>query len=203
VKITTTTETTTIDFEASHRRRCGSCSLCCKLLPITGLMRNGRRLDKPSNTRCRFQRQSDQGCCSIYARRPEDCELFSCRWLAVPEETAGIKRPDRCHYVIDPMLDEARINYDDGQPAKSFSVVQVWIDPAFPQAAHDPALRAYMLRMAETYGWPTILRWSSTEATAVFPPPLTSDRQWNEWETRCNPEIGLRSRLPEMLKPPL
>lgn len=60
-------------------RACGSCSLCCKLLPIAAL-------DKPHDRWCIHCRPSAGGC-TIYESRPQPCRSFDCFWLA--DATAG------------------------------------------------------------------------------------------------------------------
>lgn len=175
-----------IDFEAPNSRRCGDCSLCCRLLPNVAL-------DKPAGKACQFQRHHKG--CTVYSRRPEECQIWSCRWLA-GDDTAGLRRPDRSHYVIDPLPDTIRFVHNETGQAHEFDALQVWIDPAFPQAQHDPALRAYMLKTAEEHAMPTLLRWSNRTATAVFPPPLNSDGEWHESTSACNPNIGRYSQLP-------
>lgn len=192
MKIITKDGSVTLDFAAETARRCGGCELCCKLLPI-------RTLEKGGNTRCRHQ-QHAKGC-RIYASRPLECQSWSCRWLAAPEETAGMARPDRAHYTIDPLFDTVRLVPDAGPPIE-IEAVQVWCDPAFPAVKTDPKLRAYMLTMAEKHGVPTLLRWSTRVATAVFPPPLNADGEWIEQTSQCNEEIGLFSKLPPGLRPP-
>jgi len=154
-------------------RVCGSCSLCCKLLPIPG-----PPLHKPANTRCKHQKHSKG--CGIYATRPMPCRAFACRWLA-DRETAGLSRPDRSHCVIDIEADYIEMLDEDGsgEPRK-LGVVQIWCDPAFPDAHRAPDLRAYMVRVAEQYGYATIIRYDESDAFVVFPPPLSSDRQWHE-----------------------
>lgn len=153
-------------------RLCGSCSLCCKLLPVPG-----PPLHKVAGVRCKHVKVGKG--CAIYAARPMACRAFACRWLA-DRDTAGMPRPDRCHYVIDIANDYVEaVDHATGERTR-IGVIQVWVDPAFRDAYHDPALRAYMLRMAERFGWATIVRYSSREAITVFPPPLADDRQWHE-----------------------
>lgn len=185
----TTTENggTSIDFEATSSRRCGDCSLCCKLLPNVAL-------DKPAGKACRFQRHGKG--CTVYSRRPQECRVWSCRWLASGEETVGMRRPDRSHYVIDALTDTIRLNNNETGDQQEVEALQVWIDPAFPTAKDDPELRAYMLKMATEHGMPTLLRWSNRIATAIFPPPLNADGAWHEATTECTAGFGHFSRLP-------
>jgi hypothetical protein len=152
-------------------RVCGSCTLCCKLTPVPG-----PPLHKLAGVRCKHVR-TGKGC-TIYSTRPMACRVWACRWLA-DRETAGMPRPDRCHYVIDVLEDYVEQVFDDGSRQR-VGVVQVWCDPAFRDAWRAPELRAYMLRMAEQYRMATIIRFSSREAITVFPPPLAEDGEWHE-----------------------
>jgi hypothetical protein len=188
MKITTTADGgVEIDFEATTPRRCGDCSLCCKLLPNVAF-------HKPANKPCAHQRHGKG--CTIYAQRPEECQFWSCRWLASPAETPGMRRPDRAHYVIDALPDSIQlVNNETGEPLE-FEAMQIWVDPAFPKTQHAPELRAYMLKMAEEHGWPTLLRWSNQTGTAVFPPPLNADGEWHEQTSECNTSFGRFSKLP-------
>jgi hypothetical protein len=188
MRITTTAAGgVSIDFESETSRKCGDCSLCCKLLPNVAL-------EKPASKPCQYQRHGHG--CTIYPKRPEECQVWSCRWLAAPEETAGMRRPDRSHYVIDPMPDSIRMTHNESGEVMEIEAAQIWVDPAFPRTKDDPELRAYMLKMAVEHSMPTLLRWSNRVATAVFPPPINSDGEWHETTTECNPGFGRFSRLP-------
>jgi hypothetical protein len=146
-------------------RSCGSCKLCCTLLPVD--LPEGK---KPANVKCRHL--CSKGC-SIYENRPTPCEYWSCRWL-FDEATADLHRPDKCGYVIDSMLDTILA---DGEPVE---VVQVWVDPARRDAHRDPRLRAYLMWIAETYRMPAIIRWSSSEGIVLIAPPLSKENEWLE-----------------------
>lgn len=160
-----------ISFEETNSgRRCGSCTLCCKLLPIPR-----PPLHKPAGVRCQHQRHTG---CAIYAKRPIACRTWACRWL-IDDETAGMKRPDRSHVVIDMTDDYVTLRQDDGLEWK-VGVIQIWCDPAHPQAYKAPEVRAYMLMQAEKYRAATIVRYNSRDAVVVFPPPLCDDGQWHE-----------------------
>lgn len=165
--------TSTVNYgEKGTGRQCSGCTACCKLPPIPG-----SPLHKPAGVRCKFAR-TGKGC-SIYSSRPFACRTWACRWLA-DKETAGMPRPDRCHYVIDIEDDYIEmIDHRTGERTK-LGVVQVWVDPAFRSAYKAPELRAYMLRMATEHRMATIIRYSSLEAVIVFPPPLCDDGQWHE-----------------------
>jgi hypothetical protein len=153
-------------------RVCGQCQLCCKLLPVPG-----PPLFKLAGVKCRHQKHGKG--CMIYASRPTACRVFACRWLA-DRETAGMPRPDRAHYVIDVASDYVEAVEEATGKRTRIGVVQVWIDPAYPDAYRTPELTAYMLHIATTYRMATIIRQNSREAFTVFPPPLSSDGQWHE-----------------------
>jgi hypothetical protein len=74
----------------------------------------------------------------------------------------------------------------------------VWIDPAFPEAKDDPALRAYLARMAEQHHIAAILRWDNRRAVVLFAPALNDDGQWHESSSnlQVSDEFGLFSKLP-------
>jgi hypothetical protein len=188
MKITTTESGVEIDFETVPARRCGECTLCCKLLPNVAL-------DKRAGARCVHQRHGKG--CAIYLTRPMECQTWSCRWLAAADETAGMSRPDRSHYVIDALPDMIRLNPNDGGDPIELQAMQIWIDPAFPATQNDAQLRAYMLKMAREYGMASLLRWSNRDGTAVFPPPLNADGEWHEVRSQCTPGFGLFEKLPK------
>lgn len=157
-------------------RRCGGCTLCCKLLPV-------RELDKPANTRCRHQ-STGRGC-RVYASAamPHSCSLWSCRWL-IDEKTADLSRPDRAGYVIDVMLDY--IEAQDGVTGvtSKVPVLQVWIDPARPEAwKDDKPFFAYVERMAMEHGTATLLRFDSARARLIAAPCLSDDGEWHIIDT--------------------
>jgi hypothetical protein len=165
--------TTTISFDDKGTGRvCGDCTLCCKLLPVPVAP-----LFKPAGERCQHVRVHKG--CTIYKDRPFACKVFACRWLADPT-TADLPRPDRAHYVIDPQPDYITAVPNDGSPSQKVSVLQVWVDPAFPDAWRTPSLRGYMLRFAQRFGAATIIRFSSTRAVTVLPPPLNKNGEWAE-----------------------
>jgi hypothetical protein len=145
-------------------RHCSSCSLCCRLLPT-------KEIDKPANTRCRHQRHGKG--CAIYARRPFSCMAWSCRWL-VNDDTADLSRPDRSHYVIDSLPDFITMQYDDGETI-DIPVLQIWVDPSYPDAHRDPQLRAYLERRGRENGAAAIIRYSSSDGFVLFPPSLTGE----------------------------
>ena len=175
-------------------RRCNGCMLCCKLLPIAADLGSE---PKPAGKPCPQQRHGKG--CAIYHDRPLECRMWSCQWLLNPNDTAGLPRPDRAHYVIDPMPDTLRYHSDEAGIDETVLAIQVWIDPAFSEVAHDPALRAYLAKKGAE-GYPALLRWNQTEATAVFPPTLTGRDDWIEFRSNCNPGFGLYSMLPKYVQ---
>lgn len=164
----------TIDMEAnaSGSRKCGSCTLCCRLLPVP-------QLHKLAGTRCKYQRHSCG--CSIYPRRPDSCRDWMCRWLAEAEETKMLRRPDHAHYVVDIYPDRMRTRDKTTGVEIMLAVLVVWIDPAFPQAKDDPALREYMAYMAEPpRRMPTLVRLGSQRAIVIAPPSMSGTGDWYE-----------------------
>jgi hypothetical protein len=161
---------TTINFEPTLQRRCGDCQLCCKLLP-------SKELNKPAGTRCQHQKFGTG--CAIYPTRPHACALWSCRWLTDPA-TADLRRPDRAHYVIDMTPDFVTVVDNASGTRTNVEVAQVWIDPKFPDAHRDPALRQYLERLGET-GVAAIVRYDNRKAMTLIPPNLAADRQWHEY----------------------
>jgi hypothetical protein len=153
------------------RRECGSCQLCCKLLPVPPL-------HKGAGERCRHQRFGKG--CAVYhtAKMPLECALWNCRWL-INDDAAELSRPDRAHYVIDLMPDYITLRQGDSGESQNIQVVQIWCDPQYRDAWRDPALRRWMLRRAQD-GIATIIRYSTREALTVFPPPFADDGQWHE-----------------------
>jgi hypothetical protein len=151
------------------KRRCGGCSLCCKLLPV-------RELAKPANTKC--DHQSSKGC-GIYRKLgfPLSCGLWSCRWL-IGKDTADMQRPDRTGYVIDMMPDAVIARNDETGESINIIVIQVWVDGSFKRALEDRALWRYAERMGED-NKALILRNGSSDAVTMFPPSMASDHKWH------------------------
>ena len=154
-------------------RRCGECTLCCRLLPV-------KELGKLANERCRHQRGLG---CNVYhklAQVSQSCALWTCRWLT-EVDTVDLARPDRSHYVIDVMPDYVRWVDNETGVTTSVPVVQVWVDPNFPDAHRDPALRAYVERRA-LEGIIALVRYGSgtDDDFTLIAPQLTQDGQWHE-----------------------
>lgn len=168
---------------ADMKRQCGDCQLCCKLLPVPPL-------NKLAGVKCEFQK-FHKGC-TVYHKpqMPTACRVWHCRWL-VNDDADDLSRPDRSHYVIDMLPDEIAV-VDNGTGARQAMVaIQIWADPAFPDAwKDDRALIAWILKKAEG-GFPTLIRHSSRDALGVIAPPLSNDGEWHLGAGTINPNMGL------------
>ena len=182
----------------SNPRSCSGCTLCCKLLPMSaqinfspemveasiqlGLISAAqaanslRDFDKPAGQRCPHQRHNKG--CSVYERRPLGCRFWNCRWL-VSDDTAELSRPDRSHYVID--ISPDYVTYTDNATGAKVTVpvVQIWCDPAYPDAHRDPALRAFLERRAAE-GQAGLVRYNELDALLIVAPAMTADGKWCE-----------------------
>jgi len=160
-------------------RVCGSCQLCCRLLPIPR-----PPLNKPAGQRCKHQRYGKG--CAIHARRPLPCRTWSCRWLADPK-AHDLPRPDHAHYVVDMVIDYITAIPQDGGEPRQASVVQVWVDPDFPDAHRDPKLRAYLLMMAEQFNCAAVIRYGPRRGFTLAAPPFAGG-EWLEITSQLGPE---------------
>lgn len=175
-------------------RQCGSCQLCCKLVPVASL-------EKRAGDRCRHQRVGKG--CAIYASRPVDCRVWSCAWLTEPA-AAALTRPDRSHCVVDPMRDVIRVTPKQGDEPIEFEALQVWCDPAFPDAWRDPQLLGYMEHVARSEAAATLVRYNNISNFVVWMPPFVPDGHcYASPPTAPNPSFGRYSRLPSHERPPL
>jgi len=109
---------------------------------------------------------------------PEECKLWACRWL-LNEDTADQARPDRSHLVIDLVPDYITLRNDETMEAMRIPVVQVWIDPRYPDAHRAPAFRDFVERQGAG-GSATIVRFDSGRVITLFPPSMSSDGEWHE-----------------------
>jgi hypothetical protein len=89
-------------------RSCGSCSLCCKVLPV-------RELDKPAGQWC-VHCVPGSGC-AAYAARPPSCRRFFCAWRLDPNLGPEWK-PEVCRFVLsaDPAHRALMVRVDPGMP---------------------------------------------------------------------------------------
>lgn len=155
------------------QRQCGDCQLCCKLLPT-------EEIKKPAAERCPHQKHGVG--CAIYARRPFSCAAWNCRWL-LNDDTGDLPRPDRAHYVLDVMPDFiVATDPETGKPT-TISVVQVWVDPAYPLAHRAPSFRRWLDRQHK----PAVIRYNSNDGFVLVPPSMTSSATWLEIETEPKP----------------
>jgi Fe-S-cluster containining protein len=179
-------------------RQCGGCTLCCKLLPVKEgftieevgeLGKRGVKLEhttfvKKQNVPCDHQRHGKG--CSIYDKRPMSCRAWRCMWLA---GMGGLtSRPDRAGYCVDTHPDFIRFEDPDTGEKGARLVVQVWCDPARPDAHRDPALREVLDMFGRTEGAAALIRITPTRAIAVFPPSITSTGEWFEKESELDRE---------------
>lgn len=152
-------------------RRCGDCSLCCKLVPVA-------EIGKPANKRCLSQR-TGKGCIVFDGPTfPRSCKVWSCAWL-LNDGADLLPRPDHAHYVIDTLPDYITVNAEDGTTGR-LPVVQIWVDPKHRNAHRNPRLRAWISRRAETHGQAALIRFSSSEALVLLPPNITGEPDWIE-----------------------
>lgn len=167
-------------------RACGDCQLCCKLLPVAeGMKVDGMTMPgsfhKPAGQRCIHQRHHKG--CAVYnsPKMPRSCRLWNCAWLT-NNDTADLRRPDRSHYVIDIMPDFVTTRDNETGVERKVPVLQVWLDPDYPDAHRDPALRAFLARRGEE-GNAALIRLDNKRAFALFPPALSTDGEWHEVTT--------------------
>jgi hypothetical protein len=162
--------------KAATGRSCGSCSLCCKLLPI-------RELEKPENQWCVHCRPGHG--CSIYAERPASCRGFACQRLindTLGDEWFPTRAKMFVHYNSDPL---------------GTIGLYVIVDPSRPDAwRREPYysqlkrwalnnLRARKMRVYVNVGRQTflVLPGAAVDTTDKFHivVPVGEDR----WEARC------------------
>lgn len=198
-----------IQITNESQRRCGDCQLCCKLLPMQASARHKahrtvatmveagvaslsdfagmiEEFEKPAGARCPHQRHGKG--CSVYAKRPFGCRTWNCRWVQ-KDDTADLPRPDRCHYVIDSLPDfVTAVDNTTGKHTR-VPVIQVWVDPDYPDAHRDPKLRAFLARAAEQPPHPlAMIRLSPSRAFTLWPPFLSQTGEWHETEPRDTEE---------------
>jgi len=159
-------------------RSCGSCTLCCKLVPV-------EELGKAAGQRCKHVK-SGKGC-SIYEHRPISCREWSCMWLTGSEAglPVDLSRPDRVHYVIDTVPDIIRATNNETGAVDQIDVMQIWCDPKFPDAWKDPAL----LAMLERVGIVGLVRYDEKRGLTVWPPSRVTDGQWHFTDTQSAEDL--------------
>jgi hypothetical protein len=187
-----------LTFGKPGDRQCGQCSLCCKLLPVN-------ELDKVANKWCQHAKPGSAHACQVYGTEalPVSCRLWSCQWLVRDDLAPDIERPDKCHYVLDIMPDTIAQRNDKTGEEVSFPVMQVWVDPAYPGAARNPALLRYIERVADEARMLTLIRFDSRRARLVVAPSLADDRQWHEVEhtgMSCDSRVSIISEIHERVE---
>jgi hypothetical protein len=158
-------------------RQCGDCQLCCRLLPMhdNEPWRPGPSIDKMAGERCLHQKFGKG--CGIYAKRPFCCQMWNCRWLV--EDAGETGRPDHSHLVIDVMPDFITAIDNETGAKHTVQVVQVWIDPKYPNAHRDPAFRRWLLEQAKK-GIAALIRFNERDAITILAPPMNANGEWIE-----------------------
>lgn len=156
-------------------RACGSCTLCCSLVPVP-------EIKKPANQRCQHQTRS-RGC-KVYRREgfPLSCRVWSCRWLTDPA-AGDLLRPDRSGYVIDMASEFVEVGDNATQRRWKLPVVQIWCDPKRPDAHRDPRLREYLTHLAKG-GTAALVRYSAQDGFVLLAPRFTGSG-WQEMRSEC------------------
>lgn len=165
------------------KRACGDCQLCCKLLPIPAL-------NKPAGRKCQFQRHHKGCIVHGTAQQPSACRLWFCRWL-INDDAANLPRPDRAHYVIDMMPDELAITDDQTGKRHSFTAIQVWVDPDYPDAWRDDDAFFAWVKGKGKQGFPILLRNGTREASGIFTPDVSPTGEWIIQGGTINKDMGL------------
>lgn len=152
-------------------RQCGDCQLCCRLLAV-------RSLGKRGGEKCRHQKFKTG--CAIYTKpeMPRECTAWSCRWL-VNDDMGDQRRPDRSHVVVDVMPDYITATDNATGEQQTVPVIQVWVDPKYPDAHRDPTLRTYLDRACAQSGSLVLVRYDEARAFTLVPPSM-HDGQWHE-----------------------
>jgi len=156
-------------------RACGSCSLCCKLVPVAS-----PQVVKDAGVWCDHCTKPG---CAIYATRPMPCRVWSCCWLldANLSEVDALE-PRKCHVVIDPVCDEVIFRSNSTGEEQIETVVQMWCDPAYPGAWRSPAVRAAIDYYGKRMKMATIIRFNNKTGFLVRPPSLSPTGTWEESE---------------------
>jgi hypothetical protein len=66
---------------------------------------------------------------------------------------------------------------------------RIWVDPAFPDAHRDLALRRYLGGRAKREHMAALVRFSMTESMAIFAPCLSTDGEWHEQVSKGDPSL--------------
>lgn len=98
-------------------------------------------------------------------------------------DTADLRRPDRSHYVLDPIPDYITVQNNATGAETIIPCIQIWVDPGHPRAYRDPALLAYLERRAEE-NWVGLVRLGAGDGIVLVPPSLAEDNQWHEMPSK-------------------
>lgn len=166
-------------------RACGDCTLCCKVIPV-------EEIKKKANQWCPHVRtvmHRDGPGCGIYKTRPHSCSGWDCLWTL--DDSFGPElQPCIAHVVFDVATDRIALTDVDGARSER-EVIQLWVDPSYPEAHRAPAVRAMVAMIAERTGLATLVRFGSSEAFVVVAPVLSSTGDWWEGErSACSKDIG-------------
>lgn len=158
----------TINFEPTLNRSCGTCTMCCTLVPVKELL-------KPANTRC--EHQFSRGC-RIYAKRPLSCRMWNCAWLTDPT-TLHLRRPNHSRYVIDTVPDFPLATNEVTGESWRIQFTQIWVDPKMPDEwRKDRQLKEWINASKR----PAIFRRGNLSAVSVVPPSVSREKEWIEKE---------------------
>jgi hypothetical protein len=118
-------------------RSCGSCTLCCVVLPVP-------ELRKPPGIACTHA-VAGKGC-AIHANRPSSCRQFFCGWRLDPNVDA-LWKPDICGFVLTVNLyySALMLLVDPGRPLAwrmqpYYGRLKEWSGRAFPENKRIVAL---------------------------------------------------------------
>jgi len=91
------------DRRVDEDLRCGSCTLCCKLLSIP---------DTNSNYGEYCSNCSPNIGCTIHSGKPKKCEIFQCTWYQM-EKVHPDLRPDVCGVIFEKINDKLILGTTD------------------------------------------------------------------------------------------
>jgi hypothetical protein len=101
----------------------------------------------------------------------------------VDRDAFCLPRPDRAHYVLDMMPDFVTLTEEGGMPT-IIPVVQVWIDPAYPDAHRAPSFRRWL----DGQGICALIRYGSRNGFLLAPPSVTGSG-WQEKQSNAAPGL--------------
>jgi len=172
-------------------RRCGGCVACCRHFPI-------EELSLLAGQKCPHVRRKG---CGRYALRPASCRDWSCRWLGDPD-AEGLRRPDRCGYLVDHLSGVARI-VDNKTGAEMFlEVANVWLcrtevvsSPTLWKSFIDERLFEYLYKKKLSCA---IRHGVNPTALMMFNPEHTGAPEWLDKAVQMSP--GFQPGVEEMTR---